>query len=137
MTCSDQNVTPLYPTVGMTTIDSASSDDLSLFLVDLLMTEVPGRAYARDKRRAFNKLVSEVYSPARVTEQARKHPEYGLLPGFALDLTTADEQGVSWDFDVPARRAAALELVRRTKPLFLIGSPMCTCLLYTSDAADE
>ena len=70
--------------------------------------------------------MSEVYSPPRVTAEARRRPQYGLLPGFALDLTTCDELGQAWDFAKPERRAAARDLLRRTKPLFVVGSPMCT-----------
>jgi hypothetical protein len=37
------------------------------------------------------RIVSEVYSPPRVTSMANKHPSLGFSAGFALDLTTADE----------------------------------------------
>jgi len=71
-------------------------------------------------------VVSEVYSPPRVTEAARLRPDLGIAPGFALDLTTYDEHGVKWDFDVAERRQAAREKVKKEKPLLLIGSTMCT-----------
>ncbi len=51
----------------------------------------------------------------------------GLMPGVALDITTVDpEDGKPWDFDQPEKRKKARELLRQQRPLFLIGSPMCT-----------
>ena len=61
-----------------------------------------------------------------MTEWAKRIPGYGIVPGLALDLTTRDEDGVPWDFDLPERREAARMLIAEQKPLFLIGSPMCT-----------
>ena len=44
-----------------------------------------------------------------------------------MDLTTNDpDDGQPWDFDVKDKREKALRLQREQKPLFLIGSPMCT-----------
>ena len=34
-------------------------------------------------------------------------PEYNVLPGFALDLTTTDENGRHWDFTKSEQRAKA------------------------------
>jgi hypothetical protein len=42
-----------------------------------------------------------------------------------LDLTTGDGRGRAWDFDQPESRERARRLVRRTRPLLLILSPMC------------
>ena len=53
-------------------------------------------------------------------------PGFGIVPGLALDLTTFNENGVAWDFDKPERREAARARIAREKPMFLIGSPMCT-----------
>ena len=49
-----------------------------------------------------------------------------MIPGFALDLTTADADGRSWDFDDKEMRDRAFAKVRSEKPMLLIGSPMCT-----------
>jgi hypothetical protein len=49
-----------------------------------------------------------------------------LLPGFAFDLTCEDENGEAWDFDDVERREEARRRFREQKPMFLIGSPMCT-----------
>ena len=54
-------------------------------------------------------------------------PSSRLLPGFALDLTCIDvDDGLPWDFDDKEKRDNARRLYREQKPLFLIGSPVCT-----------
>ena len=67
--------------------------------------------------------VCEVYSPPRVAPLAA---EAGLTVGWSLDLTTTDEKGKAWDFDKAECRAKCRDLLTRTRPLLLIGSPMCT-----------
>lgn len=67
--------------------------------------------------------VCEVYSPPRVASVAET---MGETAGWSLDLTTCDEQGRAWDFDDPACRRRAVQLVRQSRPFMLIGSPMCT-----------
>ena len=50
----------------------------------------------------------------------------GLSPGFALDITCTDEDdGTPWDLSIPAKQEKAMAMIRRQKPLFLIGSPCC------------
>ena len=67
--------------------------------------------------------VAEIYSPPRVTAKAS---QFGLTPGFALDLTVNDPvDDKPWDFTDPAKRERARKLRRDTKPMLLIGSPMC------------
>ena len=61
-----------------------------------------------------------------MTAAAKLLPELRLIPGFALDLTTADHDGKLWDFDSKVMRDRAMERVNREKPLLLVGSPMCT-----------
>ncbi len=85
-----------------------------------------GRRYRRHQRAQLRALVSEVYSPPRVTACAELMSWFGIVPGLALDLTTHDAQGVAWDFDVAERREAARKFLKEQQPLFLIGSPMCT-----------
>ena len=63
------------------------------------------RAYRRERRKALKPMLAEMHSVPRVTAAARLLPSMGIIPGFALDLTTTDEHGVSWDFDVAERRA--------------------------------
>ena len=93
----------------------------------LAMLGVPGRAHRREHRKAYNRIVSEIYSPPRVTRMVSSLPRMGLAPGFAFDITCADpDDGEPWDFDRPDKREKARAMIRRQKPLFLVGSPMCT-----------
>ena len=80
---------------------------------------------ARDLGADPQNVVSEIYSPPRVTDAARRL-NLGIAPGFAFDLTTVDENGKTWDFDDASRRTEARRRLREQRPMFLIGSPMCT-----------
>ena len=80
----------------------------------------------RQRSRVVRAVVSEIYSPPRVTAATKLLPELKLIPGFALDLTTTDEQGRRWDFNMKVMRDEAFRRVREEKPLLLVGSPMCT-----------
>ena len=82
--------------------------------------------YRRERKRAIKHVVSEIYSPPRVTAATKLLPELRLIPGFALDLTTVNDKGEPWNFDLKVMRDEALRRVREEKPLLLVGSPMCT-----------
>ena len=85
------------------------------------------RSYRREQKQAVRRIVSEVYSPPRITEMLKGMSNQGLTPGLALDITTIDPaDGEPWDFTVKSKRQRALKLIREQRPLFLIGSPMCT-----------
>ena len=43
-------------------------------------------------------IVSEIYSPPRVTKAAEMLSKLNIDPGLAMDLTTEDELGNPWDF---------------------------------------
>ena len=85
-----------------------------------------GPKYRRERNKAMKAIVSEIYSPPRVTAIAKMCPSYGILPGFALDLTTHDVDGRHWDFNEAEMRERAWKKVKTEEPLLLIGSPMCT-----------
>ena len=85
-----------------------------------------GAMYRRDRKKALKAIVSEIYSPPRVTAAAKLLPELKLMPGFALDLTTADTDGALWDFDSKVMRERAMKKVKEERPMLLVGSPMCT-----------
>ena len=82
--------------------------------------------YQRERGKAIRAIVSEIYSPPRVSAVAKMFPSYGILPGFALDLTTHDHDGRHWDFDEEEMRERAWDKIKKEQPLLLIGSPMCT-----------
>ena len=81
--------------------------------------------YQREKKAATNRL-AEIYSPPRISAAAKLLPSLGCLPGFALDLTTNDENGCPWNFDKVEQRRKAWELLERERPMLLVGTPMCT-----------
>ena len=60
--------------------------------------------------------VMEVYSPPRVTVEAKK---FGLKAGEALDLVTG------YDFGKVADRERVWEIINRDKPALVVGSPEC------------
>ena len=93
-----------------------------------LVKELGGstKAYGRERRRAVRAIVAEIYSPPRVTSAAKLLPGMHLTPGFALDLTTVNAKGEPWDFDDDDKQDEALRLIDEIKPLFVVGSPMCT-----------
>ena len=63
--------------------------------------------YRRERSRAVRAVVSEIDSPLRVSAVAKLRLSYGILPGFALDLTTNDSDGRLWDFDQEEMRDRA------------------------------
>ena len=82
--------------------------------------------YRRKRKRSIRAVVSEIYSPPRVTAAPKLLPELRIIPGSSLDLTTADVDAQLWDFGSKVMRDRALKKIREERPLLLIGSPMCT-----------
>ena len=69
------------------------------------------------------KHVAEIYNPERFTSKANR---FGLKPGFAIDLTLQkNSKGEHWDLSKQADKTALKGLLRKERPLFLIGSPPC------------
>ena len=82
--------------------------------------------YRTERSAAVKAIVSEVYSPPRVTAATTLLRALRYILGFALDLTTADVDAALWDFDSKVMRDRAMKKVREERPQLLIGSPMCT-----------
>ena len=61
----------------------------------------------------------------------------GVLPGLVLDLTTVDEEGKPWDFDIPSQRRKAEQLIRVLKPRLLVGSPVCSAFCAEQNVSDR
>ena len=55
--------------------------------------------YKRERQKGIRAVVSEIYSPPRVTAATKLLPELKIIPGFSLDLSTADVDGKLWDLD--------------------------------------
>ena len=72
--------------------------------------------YRRERGKAIRAIVSEMYSPPRVSAVAKLCPSFGILPGFVFDLTTHDKDGKRWDFDDEEMRARAWAKVRSEHP---------------------
>ena len=64
--------------------------------------------------------VSECFSPPRVVPLAWKR---GLTGGWSLDIKAQDAKGQVWDLRDPKVVKRAKQLIRKTKPKVLIGSP--------------
>ena len=103
-----------------------SVDDVisSLFLQELGSS---AGKYRRETRRGMKAIVSEIYSPPRVTQMIAKGRYRHVLPGVALDITVNDPlDGKPWDFNLESKRQRARQIIREQRPYCLIGSPMCT-----------
>ena len=72
--------------------------------------------YKRERGKAMGAIISEIYSPPRVSAVAKLCPSFGILPGFALDLTTHDDDGRHWDSDVDDMRERAWAKVKKEQP---------------------
>ena len=70
-------------------------------------------------------MVSEIYSPPRITRAARILTKLGITPGFALDITVEDSDGKPWDFTKQEKEDKATELVVDTELDLVVGSLEC------------
>ncbi len=109
----------------MGSLEPEGYDEIAGMLLQQLGAQ--GRRYRRESRRALRGLVSEIYSPPRITTELRRGRYKYLAPGLAFDVTVKDpDDGQPWDFTRRDKREKARRLIREYKPLLLIGSPMCT-----------
>ena len=105
---------------GQANMDSPTVSYSSDVEPDQLMVgsvEKKSRRYRQRLRKRNRCDIAEFYSPPRVAAMA---VEYGLKPGFSMDLDTG------WDFRRAQDRKKALEELLCTEPHVLIGSPPCT-----------
>jgi hypothetical protein len=80
-------------------------------------------AYTRKLSKALKGIVSEIYSPPRITRAITMMPSSEVIAGFALDLTATDDDGRAWNFDEEEMRDRARTKFHKEGPMFLIGSP--------------
>ena len=83
-------------------------------------------AYKRERTKALNNIVSEVYSLPRVAAAAELLPSLRIIPGASLDITVNQENGEPWDFDILENRLKARALYEEQRPALLVGSVICT-----------
>ena len=106
--------------------DDLNGSDVELEVMLMSLGAGP-KNFRRERKTAYNRMVSEIYSPPRVTEMVEAMPELKLIPGMAWDITGVDpDDGKPWDFNDKSKREKVLKMIRRDKPMLLIGSPMCT-----------
>ena len=85
-----------------------------------------GRSHRRASCSAARRLVTEVYSPPRITKLIRESRMRHVMPGYALDLTTVDPaDGLRWVFSLRKERIRARRLICEHRPYFVIGPPQC------------
>ena len=63
--------------------------------------------YKKEHGKAMRAIISKICSTPRVSAVAKLCPSFGVLPGFALDLTTHNDDCRHWDFDEEDMRERA------------------------------
>ena len=66
-------------------INFFKNDDEVMWMFDQLGSDT--RSHRRDGKQGFRKMITEMWSPPRVTSMASRLPELGLIPGLAMNLT--------------------------------------------------
>ena len=87
-------------------VSEPSAED---YVSELLLQQLGsyGRSYKRETRASCTRIVSEMYSPPRVTAELNKSNTSfrHVLPGFAFDLTVSDPaDGQPLDFSTLAKQ---------------------------------
>ena len=91
-------------------LQPSTGDEVSRLMLQELGSV--GRDYKRERRGAFKRIVSEVYSPPRVTAEITRMKNQEMLPGFAFDVTTLDpDDGEPWKFSLKSKRDKALKMI--------------------------
>ena len=119
---SDGDDELLSPTISYRT-DAPDSPSKAVMHCDIKCWEFGGESGAKESKDVGNVDVSEVFSPPRVADMAMK---MGLTAGTSFDITTVDEHGEPWDFNIPRMRHKARMKIQEERPELLIGSPVCT-----------
>ena len=102
---------------NVASVNNNSNNKVTLFFDT---TEQHHKAYVAALAR---NLVTEVYSPPRVVKFAARHK---LQEGHSIDIQCNDENGEPWDLNSNQKRNQLIHLIVDTKPILVIGSPMCT-----------
>ena len=121
----EDDLKELFNVMTRDAVDQVRDHDREILSVIKVMGGNVGQ-YKRERKAAMRAIVSEIYSPPRVTAAAKLLPELKLIPGFALDLTVADTDGRLWDFDDVVMRDRVRKRLLDERPMLLVGSPMCT-----------
>jgi hypothetical protein len=127
----DENSQEQQPDVGMDTDGDPDADpDVSMGLIGSLEPEAEdfaaqvlleqlgavGRKYRRELNQQYKALVSEVYSPPRVTKEIKMGGFKHVLPGFSFDITVNDPMdNQPLDFCLKSKRERARRLLREQR----------------------
>ena len=85
------------------------------------------RKYAREQRTTMKRMVTEIYSPPRITAEIKRGRWRSVAPGLAFDLTVTDPDGrQALDFRRADKRAKARAIIREQRSILLIASLECT-----------
>ena len=124
----DEKMGSVEPILSLVAHDAVQQIKAHNIEILKLVNELGGgpRSYCRERAKKINRIVAEIYSPPRVTAAAKLLPSLKLCPGFALDLTTTDDDGRPWDFSDSQCREDCRRLVTEQEPMLIVGSPMCT-----------
>ena len=99
-------------------------EDEYLNMIGMLGTET--RAFKRDTRKAYNRIVFEIYSPPRVTRMASLLPSLKLLPGYAFDITQNDpEDGEPWGGVIMRRSGRKPDVYLQSSGLYSWSGLLC------------
>ena len=102
---------------------NTKAKDYEYKITDQVCMNILTTFYFRESGPEKKPDIVEIYSPPRITEEAKKA---GLKDGFALDLTLHRSDGRAWDFSIKKMRDEATRMVVERKPFMLISSQPCT-----------
>ena len=83
-------------------------------------------SYKVDRAAALRIIVSEIFSPLRVTAVAKLFTSLGLIPGMNLDITENDDNGMPWNFGKEDKINKAHRLIVTKRPILQVGTVICT-----------
>ncbi len=101
----------------MGSLEPEGYDEIAGMLLQQLGAQ--GRRYRRESRRALRGLVSEIYSPPRITTELRRGRYKYLAPGLAFDVTVKDPDDGQPCPEAPARRKSTWGHVVRVSTSWL------------------
>jgi hypothetical protein len=105
-------------------LEPSFDDEVSTLLLDQLGSV--GRSHRRESCSVAKRLVTQAYSPPRITKLIRESRMRHVVSGYGLDLSTIDPaDGLPWDFSIRRKRIRARKLIREQRPYLVTGSPQC------------
>ncbi|CAK9049785.1 Retrovirus-related Pol polyprotein from transposon TNT 1-94 [Includes: Protease [Durusdinium trenchii] len=118
---------PMPAPVRQLVIETICNLELASFLNEKMFPEASFEECKNVSREmlhlgASRTHVAEIYNPERFTSRAN---QFGLSPGFAIDMELQKPNGEYWDLSKKADEEEMNRLLDRHEPTCLIGSPPC------------